>query len=176
VPIYLRITVNGRRAEMAIHRYIDPEHWNNETGVPRGSKNEIKQLNEYLVLMRSKAYQAQKGLNEDSKPVTSLAIRNIVQGRSEKQHKLLDVFAYHNQLMKEKVTGICYMAFYSVCNNDAGWDNRNAPDRCNVRLDDSEAGSDCRDLCGAFVPFEEPVIYFGESVVYVVTRLNAQSV
>jgi len=45
VPIYLRITINGKRAEMAIHRFIDPNYWNNESGVPRGTRNYIKQLN-----------------------------------------------------------------------------------------------------------------------------------
>jgi len=105
VPLYMRITTNGKRAEMAIHRYIDPKHWNNESGVPRGSKNEIKQLNEYLALMRNKVYMAQKALIEDDKPVTSISIRNIVQGRSEKQHRLLDVFEYHNKLMEEKIPG-----------------------------------------------------------------------
>lgn len=105
VPIYMRITANGKRAEMAIHRHIDPKHWNNKSGVPKGSKNEIKQLNEYLALMRSKVYMAQKTLIEDGKPVTSVSIRNIVQGRSEKQHKLLEVFEYHNKLMEEKIPG-----------------------------------------------------------------------
>lgn len=84
VSIYMRITINGKRAEMAIHRFIDPVYWNNDSGVPRGTKNEIKQLSEYLSLMRSKVYQAQKSLIEDNKPVTSLSIRNIVQGKSER--------------------------------------------------------------------------------------------
>jgi site-specific recombinase XerD len=105
VPIYMRVTINGKRAEMAIHRFIDPVYWNNDSGVPRGTKNEIKQLSEYLSLMRSKVYQTQKSLIEDNKPVTSLSIRNIVQGKSERQHKLLDVFEYHNKLMEEKIPG-----------------------------------------------------------------------
>jgi site-specific recombinase XerD len=101
----MRITTNGKRAEMAIHRHIAPKHWNNESGVPKGSKNEIKQLHEYLALMRSKVYMAQKSLIEDGKPLTSVSIRNIVQGRSEKQHKLLEVFEYHNKLMEERIPG-----------------------------------------------------------------------
>ena len=103
VPIYLRITINGKRAEMAIHRFIDPNYWNNESGVPRGTRNDIKQLNEYLALMRSKVYQAQRSLIEDGKTVTPVAIRNIVQGISESQHTLLEVFTYHNKMMKEQV-------------------------------------------------------------------------
>ena len=33
VPIYLRITVNGKRSEMAIQRYIDPIKWNKSGGI-----------------------------------------------------------------------------------------------------------------------------------------------
>lgn len=103
IPIYMRITLNGKRAEMAIHRYIDPEHWNNTASVPRGTKNEIKNLQEFLNLQRSKVYQAQKDLIDNGKVVTASAIRNIVQGKTEKQHTLLEVFDYHNKLMEEKV-------------------------------------------------------------------------
>jgi site-specific recombinase XerD len=103
IPIYMRITVNGKRAEMAIQRFINPEYWNNVAGIPRGSRNEIKQLNEYLSLQRSKAYQAQKSLIEDGKPVTAVGIRNIVQGISGNQHTLLETFTYHNKLMMEEV-------------------------------------------------------------------------
>ena len=103
IPIYMRITVNGKRAEMAVHRFINPEDWNNESGAPRGSRNEIKQLNEYLSLQRSKAYQGQKLLIEDGKPVTAIGIRNLVQGISDKQYTILETFSYHNKLMKEEV-------------------------------------------------------------------------
>ena len=110
VPIYMRITTNGKRAEMAIHRFIDPKFWNNDSGVPRGTRNEIKQMNEFLALMRSKVYLAQKSLIENGKPLTAVSIRNIVQGISEKQHTLVDVFTYHNKLMKEQ----------SISGNQAG--------------------------------------------------------
>lgn len=103
IPIYMRITVNGKRAEMAMHRYIDPDHWNKTAGVPRGTRNEIKNLQEYLNLKRSMAFMAQKNLIDNGKIITAKAIRNIVQGKSEKQHTLLEVFDYHNKLMEEKV-------------------------------------------------------------------------
>ena len=47
VPIYMRITVNGKRAEMAIQRYVDPKKWNKEGEYARGTKQEIRELNEY---------------------------------------------------------------------------------------------------------------------------------
>ncbi|MEX2371194.1 MAG: site-specific integrase [Bacteroidales bacterium] len=103
VPIYMRITVNGKRSEMAIHRLIHPNRWNNEGGHGRGSKTEIKLLNEFLDLQRSKVYEAQRDLIEENKPVTALTIRNRVQGKSDAKHTLFSVFSYHNKLMEEQV-------------------------------------------------------------------------
>jgi site-specific recombinase XerD len=103
VPIYLRITVNGKRSEMAVHRYVDPKKWSAEAGYVRGTKAEAKKLNEFLDLQRSRVYEAQRDLTEDGKVVTALALRERVQGKSEGQKTLVEVFRYHNQLMKEKV-------------------------------------------------------------------------
>lgn len=77
----MRITVNGKKAEMATNRYVDPERWNPEGGFVKGSKTEFKQLNEYLDLIRSKVYSAQRDLIEQNQPVTALGLRNIVQGK-----------------------------------------------------------------------------------------------
>lgn len=99
----MRITVNGKKAEMATNRYVDPERWNPEGGFVKGSKTEFKQLNEYLDLIRSKVYSAQRDLIEQNQPVTALGLRNIVQGTTTSQRTVLEVFRYHNKLMKERI-------------------------------------------------------------------------
>ena len=103
VPIYMRITVNGKKAEMAANRYIDPERWNPEGGFVKGTKTEFKQLNEYLDLLRSKVYSAQRDLMEQNQPVTALGLRNSVQGTTTTQRTVLEVFRYHNKMMKERI-------------------------------------------------------------------------
>lgn len=105
VPVYMRITVNGRRSEMAIQRTVNPEKWNNEGGFAKGTKKETRDLNEYLDLLRSKVYTAQRDLIEEHKNITAVALRNRVQGIAEEQKTLNEVFVYHNHLMKEKVPG-----------------------------------------------------------------------
>ncbi|MFC2080882.1 site-specific integrase [Bacteroidota bacterium] len=103
IPIYLRITVNQKRAEMAVQRYIDPIKWNSSGGYAKGTKQEIRELNEFLDLYRSKVYKAQRELIEENKVVTAIALRNRVQGKTEDQKTLIEVFDYHNKLMEEKV-------------------------------------------------------------------------
>jgi site-specific recombinase XerD len=103
VPIYMRITVNHKRAETALQRYVDPEKWNNAGGIARGTKSETKELNDFLQIQRSKVFVAQRQLQEENKAVTAFALRNRVQGKSEGQKTLLEVFDYHNRLMEEKI-------------------------------------------------------------------------
>ena len=102
-PIYMRITVNGKRAEMTTNRYIDPEKWNNEGGFVKGTKAEYRELNEFLDLLRSKVYQSQREFLETNKPVTAFGLRNMVQGTTGTQHTILEVFRYHNKMMKERI-------------------------------------------------------------------------
>lgn len=103
VPIYLRITVNGRRSEMSVQRTIDPDKWNREGGFAKGSRSEAKLLNEYLDAIRQKVYKAQKELMDENLPVTASALRNRVQGVDKKQHTLMGLFENHNKLMEAMV-------------------------------------------------------------------------
>ena len=41
-PIYLRITVDGQRAEVTTGRECDPEKWNKKSSRAFGTKEEIK--------------------------------------------------------------------------------------------------------------------------------------
>jgi hypothetical protein len=47
-PIYVRITINGKRAEFSSKRAIDPAKWNTPKGRAKGSNEQSKSLNKYL--------------------------------------------------------------------------------------------------------------------------------
>ncbi|WP_367867798.1 Arm DNA-binding domain-containing protein [Pedobacter sp. WC2423] len=48
VPIYMRITAEGNRAEIAINRDCDLKRWNAKGGRAIGSNEKIKLLNTHL--------------------------------------------------------------------------------------------------------------------------------
>lgn len=54
MAIYMRITVNGKRADMSTGRECDPVKWNSHTGRAIGTKEEIKSLNNYLDSLQTK--------------------------------------------------------------------------------------------------------------------------
>ena len=103
VPIYLRLTVNGKRSELSISRKVDPEKWNAKTGRMRGSGMEAVQLNQYLDMVRAKVNKIHFRLVEEGKPFTALDLKNIYLGKDKEVKMLLVVFDEHNRQMKKLV-------------------------------------------------------------------------
>jgi len=113
-PIYLRITVDKVSKTISTYRSYDPNYWNQATGrviVKRNHpEDKGRALNAYLDTLQAKVFEAKHDLIESRKPVTAEAIRNLLQGRSDKgerPHFLLEIFQYHNNQVKS-LLGIEY--------------------------------------------------------------------
>lgn len=102
-PIYLRITVNGQRAEISTKRTVSPDKWNTDKGCVRGTTEDVKALNAYLDTLRSKVYDHHQQLLIRNKQITAQAIRNAYLGITERQHTLLEVFTDHNTKMEQLI-------------------------------------------------------------------------
>ncbi len=96
VPVYLRITVNGKRSEVSIKRKILPEKWNSVTGSMRGKSTEAGNFNRYLNSIRSRVDKIYEDVTKKQVPFTSETIRNIYSGRDQKENLLLKIFQSHN--------------------------------------------------------------------------------
>ncbi|MDP9078588.1 MAG: site-specific integrase [Bacteroidota bacterium] len=97
MPIYLRITVNGKRAETTSGRECLPANWNSKLGRFRGTKEEIKSFNAYLDNLQSQVYEAHKTLTEAGVLITANLLKNKLLGKTEKSRTLIDVFKDHNK-------------------------------------------------------------------------------
>lgn len=100
VPVYMRITVNGRRSELSVHRKVNVSKWNHKAGKLSGTKEEVKNLNNYLDALRNKIYDIQQQLLRGGTKITSEAIKNSYLGHGEKQIMLLEIFKNHNEEME----------------------------------------------------------------------------
>ncbi|WP_162052271.1 Arm DNA-binding domain-containing protein [Pontibacter pamirensis] len=56
LPIYLRITINGKRLETCTNRNVTPCKWSVEAGRVKGNTEEARRINAYLDILRSKVY------------------------------------------------------------------------------------------------------------------------
>jgi len=103
VPIYMRITVEGNRAEIATNRDCDPRRWNAKGGRAIGSKEEIKVLNTHLDQLQNAVYYAHQRVFDMGLPTTADAIKSCYLGTLENSHTLLEAVADHNFKMEQLV-------------------------------------------------------------------------
>jgi site-specific recombinase XerD len=100
MPIYLRITVDGQRTEIAVSRKCDPERWDAVSGRATGSKADSRTLNAYLNDVQFKILELHRKMSEADETITAETIKNRFVGKEEKSRTLLAVFEDHNKKMK----------------------------------------------------------------------------
>jgi site-specific recombinase XerD len=103
VPIYTRITVNGRRIELSSNRFVEPSKWSTEAGKMKGSSEEARLLNSHLNLLKMQIMEAQMELNIKKIPLTTETLKSKILGVEERQRMLVPIFQDHNHKMKELV-------------------------------------------------------------------------
>ncbi|AOW20171.1 site-specific integrase [Urechidicola croceus] len=101
--IYLRITVNGKRAELSILRKADINKWLPSAGKLKGNSSESQQLNRYIDSISNKVYKIHQKLVEEDKTITALKIRNLLNGKEKQNRMLLEIFQSHNLQVKKLV-------------------------------------------------------------------------
>lgn len=128
MPIYLRITVDGQRTEMAISRKCDPERWDAVTGRAIGSKAESRALNAYLDDIQFKIHELQRRMADADELITAETVKNRFVGKAEKARTLLAIFEDHNTKMKslvgqefEKSTLQRYVTCFTHCKEFMQW-------------------------------------------------------
>lgn len=94
--IYLRITVNGRRAEFSTGRKVRPHKWNPAHSMVQGFSPEVRQLNSYLAKIRTDLYKLVEKLKEEDVPLTAVSLRDAYLGKDQKYKMLLEIFQEHN--------------------------------------------------------------------------------
>ena len=103
MPIYLRITVDGQRAEVAVSRKFDPSRWDTHLGRANGTKADAKALNAYLEGVQGKLHELHRQMTEADANTTAETLKNRFIGKVEKARTLITVFEDHNQKMKSLV-------------------------------------------------------------------------
>lgn len=96
VPIYLRITVDGKRAEVSIKRKVDPIKWISNRGRMKGSTEIVKKFNAYLIFLESKLYDTHYTLIRENEIITAKTLKNKYTGASDRQRMLIPIFQKHN--------------------------------------------------------------------------------
>jgi len=102
-PLYVRITVNGKRAEISLKRKIKIKNWNTNKNRVKGTNQEVRTINEHLNQVQKGIIQAKNELNLENKFITSPAIKSRYLKEDEQNHTLNDIIKYHNEDMINKL-------------------------------------------------------------------------
>ncbi|WP_346856335.1 site-specific integrase [uncultured Draconibacterium sp.] len=101
-PIYLRITVDGERAELSANRKIDPKKWNSKSQRATGRSEGSRTLNDYLDNLDSKIRRNYNSLYDAGKEISPVVLKEMIMGTHEKEYTLLKVFEKNNKLLKRE--------------------------------------------------------------------------
>jgi len=98
--IYMRITVNCKRAEISTGRDCEPTRWNSHAGRCIGTKEEARTLNTYLDSLQHKVKIAHQQLVDAGQNITAESLRNQFTGETKKSCYLMQLLADHNAKVK----------------------------------------------------------------------------
>ncbi len=103
MPIFQRITIDGKRIEVSTGKYIEEAKWNASTSKVRGTNDDARIINEHLDTMRSNIFNAEKSLIKKDIPVSVDSLKEIISGAKPRARMLVPIFQDHNNRIKELI-------------------------------------------------------------------------
>ena len=102
-PIYLRITIDGKAADIAAKRYIDPQKWDGKAHKALGNTQEAKTLNLYLKTLEQQVYDSHYQMLKEEDFVTSEGLKSKLLGTDISTRMLIPIFQDHNDKVEALV-------------------------------------------------------------------------
>jgi site-specific recombinase XerD len=94
--IYVRITVNGKRAEFSTGRKVHPSKWDSAYGKVIGFSQEVRQLNAQMQKIKTDLYRHADKLQDREQPLTAVSLKESYLGLDKSVKMLLEIFQEHN--------------------------------------------------------------------------------
>ncbi len=98
VPVLLRITVNGLRAELSVNLKVNPLFWNAVAGRSIGDTSKDYEINARIDTIRARVMQVHRQMELDGETITAQGVIDRYLGRdTEPAVMLLELFREHNE-------------------------------------------------------------------------------
>lgn len=104
VPVYLRITVSGKRAEFSTGKTIDPSKWSSELSRLKGNSEEARTINKYFDVLLSRILEIERNLVLSGESFDATDVKNLLTGKQDTERYLIPIFQEHNNRI-EKLIG-----------------------------------------------------------------------
>jgi integrase len=103
IPIYMRITINGKRIELSTNRFIEISKWSTEAGKMKGTSEEARSINNHLDLLKNQIRDAEMELIYKKITITTEIFKSKLLGVDERARMLVPIFQDHNNKIKELI-------------------------------------------------------------------------
>ncbi|EKT4553103.1 site-specific integrase [Flavobacterium psychrophilum] len=103
VPIYTRITINGKRIELSSNRFVEISKWSTEAGKMKGNSEEARSINNHLDMLRIQIIDMQMELVHKKIPVTAETLKSKILGVDERERMLIPIYQNHNDKIEELI-------------------------------------------------------------------------
>ena len=103
LPIYIRITVDGKRQEFFIKQWVEAKLWDSRKGKVKGNREHARVINLHIDHIRTRLNAIYNQFTQDDKLVTASSIKACYVGNRTNQHSLFEAFEYHNEQMRAQL-------------------------------------------------------------------------
>ncbi len=101
--LYLRITMNGQRAEISLYRKILPKYWDGSKALSVKGQANFDELNDYIEESKARVRRCKFELERQDQHVSAYTIKDYYYGKSNQKKKLLEVFEEFIKYKNERV-------------------------------------------------------------------------
>ena len=116
VPVYCRITIDGKESRFGIKKNIDPKLWNVKEGKATGKSAESSEINALLEKTKAGIHKIYRDIQERENAVSAEKVKNIFLGIDSKQYMLLKSFDEHVEekfnLIGKRIVKSTYNRYY----------------------------------------------------------------
>jgi site-specific recombinase XerD len=100
IPLFCRITVDGKEVRFGMKKDIHPKLWDVNAGKAAGRTGEAVEINTLIDSTKSAIYKVYRELQERENNVTAEKVKNVFLGIDIKHQNLLEIFDDHNREKK----------------------------------------------------------------------------
>jgi len=112
IPIFMRVTVDGKRSEVSTGKKIKRSSWNPQAGRVKGYGEEAQEINVHLQQVESGICKIQQQYVEEGRIYTAKILSNTLLGKGGQPKLLLEIYRGHNNDLKGKVgSGYSHSAY-----------------------------------------------------------------
>ena len=116
VPVYCRITIDGKEARFGMKKDIDPKLWNIKEGKATGKSAESSEVNVLLEKTKAGIHKIYRDVQERENAVSAEKVKNIFLGIDSKQYMLMKAFDEHVEekfnLIGKRIVKSTYYRYY----------------------------------------------------------------